>query len=161
MDTASEKNILHNTVDIYFIPQVEDSDNYVFQDITEAITSQKTLNDSYHQAQSEIDWKNTDKTGRKKRRRKFEGITPDLQPFPKQRKLSETLLSTSNERRSISVTSLQKEKTINVLWMLSYALKILIHQDRRYVISLQSTSHQQLKTLFFKHWSKPKKFPMR
>lgn len=125
VDTASGKNTLHDTVGIIYqnVPQVEDSEDDIWEDIPEEIFLQEIPdNDDHHQ--NEIEENNNDMTRKKKRRRKFEAIVPDLQPFPKKTRLSETLLSSSDERRSIFVPSLEKIRTLDIIWMLSHALEI-------------------------------------
>ncbi|KAL4702648.1 hypothetical protein ACJJTC_016455 [Scirpophaga incertulas] len=125
VDTASGKNTLHDTVGIIYqnVHQLEHSEDDVFDDMPEEIVPDEIPDNNDNQEQSE-NGNSNDKTRKKNRRRKFEAITPDLQPFSKKIRLSETLLSSSDERRSISVASLQKVKKLDVLWMLSHALKI-------------------------------------
>lgn len=84
---------------------------------------------------------------RKKKRRKFEAIVPDLQPFPKKVRLSETLLSSSDELKINFSYIITKSKKIRyILYVMLFltllcgfgsiakSFKILILQDRRYVI---------------------------
>ncbi|KAF9408574.1 hypothetical protein HW555_011794 [Spodoptera exigua] len=102
---------------------IENSEDDVGEDIPQEIFPEE-MSDNNDNQQPGNDGNSNHTTRRKKRRRKFEAIVPDLQPFPKKVRLSETLLSSSDERRSISVTSLQRVKKLDVLWMLSHALKI-------------------------------------
>lgn len=124
VDTPSGKNTLHDTVGIIYqnVQQVEVSEDDVVDDVFEEIVP-KEIEDNNDNERSGNEG-NSNQKQKKQRRRKFEAIIPELQPFAKKLRLSETLLSVSDERRSVTVSSLLKIQKLDVIFMLSHAFKI-------------------------------------
>lgn len=102
VETLTGKNTLHDTVGI------------IFQDI-----EHKTL-----QSVAASGEESSAETSRKIKRRTFDAITPDLQPYQKKPKLMEILPVLHAEATILITSSLNTHGRIRFAWILSHALHI-------------------------------------
>lgn len=113
VDTETGTDTLHDTVAI------------IYQDVVDNSGEQPSLEIDIVETEAE-EYEEVTESGRqgKRRRRKFDEITPELAPYPKKPKMVEVLLPNDNQLRHALPEDLNFVKCIDNIWMISQALKI-------------------------------------
>ena len=106
VDTASGKDTLHDTVGIIFQHIAPNADN---------IMPETESNNENPNANNEIS---------KKRRRTFDTIIHELEPYTKRPKVIETLLPLSHPQQLSKSQNLTSVQRLDKLWMLTHALQV-------------------------------------
>ncbi|CAH0562925.1 unnamed protein product [Brassicogethes aeneus] len=112
VDTLTGKDTLHDTVGI------------IFQNIDIDATNAEGPIVVSNIVESNNDEPSTSNNKAKRKRRTFDAITEELQPYNKQAKMIETLLPENKEFRHSIPDCMESSQRIYLAWMASHALKI-------------------------------------